>query len=145
MKDILKKKTIMYYIGLATAPIAIAAAIFYMAYTISYAVFIPAVATYLFLGAVLIIATLFLEFLKIRSFSFVYQLVPALCVMFYSLAFGTLLADRLGMIGDYINGIALTRSGKLGDYVIMMVLMIISILAGVVSCFGKQRKAEKPA
>lgn len=142
MKDILKKKTIMYYVGLIAAPFAIAAAIFYMAYTISYSVFIPAVAVLLFLGVFLMIASLFLEFVRIKPLAFIYQLVPALCVLFYALAFGLLLTDRLPMIGDYINGIALSRSGKLIDYVIMLALMGISIFAGIVSCFAKQRRDD---
>ena len=140
MKEILKKKTILYFVGLAAALIAIFAAIFYAVYSSSFSVYIPAVTAFLIIGAVIVIIALFLELLNNNILSSVLQVVPAIAVVLYSMAFGILLSDRLGMIGDAFNGIVLGRSGSLDMYMTMLVFMAVSAVAGIASCFSKQNK-----
>ncbi len=132
MKDLLKNKTVGFYIGLAGGCLGFVTTLLYLIYSLSVKHFNPLVFTMLLLG---VAGTVSVFFLKLNFL----PLVPAL---FFSLAFGVYINDRVIMFEEMINNIyGMSESGAiLGVVVLILVFMFICVIASIVATFTKRDK-----
>ena len=132
MKELLKNKTIGFYIGLAGGCIGLITTLLYLIYSVSVGHFNALVFVMLLLGSGSVVAVL------LKDFDFL-PLVPA---VFFSLAFGFYVNDRVIMFEEMINGIyGMSESGAiLGVVVLILILAFVCVLSSVVATFTKRER-----
>lgn len=133
MKDLLKNKTIGFYVGMAGGCLGAVTTITYLIYSLSVRHFNALVFVMLLCGVIGTVLVL------LKDFDFL-PLVPAL---FFSLAFGFYVNDRVIMFEEMINGIyGMSESGAiLGVVVLLLILAFICVVASVIAAFTKREKA----
>lgn len=133
MKDLFKNKTFGFYIGLLGGIVGVVAAIYYVIYSTSVGHFNLEVFATLALGVLgSVVAVL------TKS-----KFAPLLPVLFFSLAFGLYINDRVLMFEEMINGIygMNERGAILSEVIKIFVLNFISIFASIIATFSSREKA----
>lgn len=133
MKDLFKNKTLGFYIGLLGGIVGIVAAVYYAMYSTSVGHFKLEVLLMLVLG---VLGSAVAVFSKS-------QFAPLLPVLFFSLAFGLYVNDRVLMFEEMINGIygMNERGAILSEVIKIFVLNFVSIIASIIATFSSREKA----
>ena len=134
IKEAFKDRTIGFYMGVAAGAIAFITAIIYLIYSLSVGLFVAWIFVFLLAGA---LSTAVVIFARL-------EFAPLIPVLFYSLAFGFYLFDRMEMFAYMATGIyGMGESGAiLGVVLLILGLTFVSIGLSCFSCF---RKTEKGA
>lgn len=132
-----KNKTIGYYIGLAGGALGIITALIYVIYTTSVDLFAPEVFVLMLLAVLSEVLVMFVD-MKFLT------LVP---VLFFSLALGFHICDRVYMFQEMINHIyGMNEKGAILWLVILLfVLNAISAVAAIIAAFSDRNKAVAKA
>lgn len=132
MKNLFKNMTLFGWIGLGGGVAGLIATIIYTAYSAAVALFAPEVFVMLLLGVA------GSAFAAVTEFKF----APLVPVLFYSLAFGLYISDRVLMFEEMYNHIygMNERGAILGLVIVIFVLMFVSIVATIVSAFFDKTK-----
>ena len=126
-------RTVGFYVGVASAVLALCAAVIYYVYSNGNNSFVMSVSVLLVIGVVCEITVILSDF----------PLLPALPAVCYGAAFAILMSDRFTMFSDYINGVVgLSSQGDILELIIaILVLIFLGVVGGCVSSFSSQRKA----
>lgn len=132
MKNLFKNMTLFGWIGLGGGVVGLIATIIYTAYSAAVSLFAPEVFVMLLLGVAGSV------FAAVTDFKF----APFVPVLFYSLAFGLYLSDRVLMFEEMYNHIygMNERGAILGLVIVILVLNFVSIVATIVSAFFDKTK-----
>lgn len=126
----LKKRDVRFYLNAAACLIATVTATIYSVYALGNKTFVPAVVIMLFLGIVSSAIGIFKDV----------PFVPLASCVFWSLAAGLFISNRLMMFGDYINGLpGLSGAGNILELVIVLIILMISCVAlEITVCFKRE-------
>ncbi|MBO4989758.1 MAG: hypothetical protein J6D37_05450 [Clostridia bacterium] len=135
MKEYFKNMTLAGRLGVIGGIVGIVNAILYAAYSIAVGLFAPIVFVMLLLG---IAGSIFAAFSDLKF-------APILPVLFYSLAFGLYISDRIIMFEEMINKIygMNERGAILPIVIVIFVLCFVSIVTSIIASFN-DRKKELP-
>ncbi len=127
-----KNKTIGFYVGLGGGAVGLITAIIYLIYTLNVELFAPEVFIFLLIGTAACVLSLFFD----------WKFLPLVAVLFFSLAFGFHILDRITMFQEMINKIyGMNERGAILEMVILLlVLNVISIAANIFASFCERDK-----
>lgn len=136
-KKAFQDRTVGFYLSLASAALLLIAAIFYLIYSVSVALFVPGIFAVMLLGA---LSGLLVVFTDIPYIS----LLPTLLA---ALAFGLYLDERIEMFVLMASGVyGMSETGAILECVVaILILTALSFLAGAISCFTLLRKSTAQA
>lgn len=128
-----KNKTAGFYIGLAGGFIGLVTTVIYVIYSTSVSLFAPEVFIFLLLGTLGEVLVLFVD----------WKFAPIIPALFFSLALGFHLCDRVLMFEEMINGIygMNERGAILWVVLLLLALNLVSVLASIVASFSSRERA----
>lgn len=129
-----KNKTIGFYVGLGGGAVGFVTAVIYLIYTLTVGLFAPQVFVMLLLGAAVCVLSLFFE----------WKFLPLVAVLFFSLAFGLHILDRITMFQEMLNHIygMNERGAILGVVVLLLIFNFVSIAACAFASFCERDKNQ---
>lgn len=129
-----KNKTIGFYVGLGGGAVGFVTTVIYLIYTLTVGLFAPQVFVMLLLGTAVCVLSLFFE----------WKFLPLVAVLFFSLAFGFHILDRITMFQEMLNHIygMNERGAILGVVVLLLVFNFLSIAACTVASFCERDKNQ---
>ena len=132
MKNLFKNLSVFGWIGLGGGALGLVNTIIYTAYSAAVSLFAPEVFVMLLLGVAGSV------FAFVTNFKF----APLIPVLFYSLAFGLYLSDRILMFEEMINqSYGMNERGAILSVVIVIfVFLFASIVATIVSAFFEKTR-----
>lgn len=127
-----KNKTIGFYVGLGGGAVGLITTIIYLVYTLVVGLFAPEVFVFLLLGTAACVLSLFFD----------WKFLPLVAAVFFSLAFGLHIHDRITMFQEMINRIygMNERGAILGVVILLLVFNVISIAATIFASFCERDK-----
>lgn len=128
-----RNKTTGFYAGFAGGVIGLVTTIIYLIYSTSVQLFAPEVFILLLLGTLSALLVLFVD----------WEFAPLLPALFFSLAFGFHLCDRVLMFEEMINNIyGMNERGAILWVVLLLLgLNLVSVLGSIVAAFSSREKA----
>lgn len=128
----LKNKTIGFYVGLAGGFIGLVTTIIYLIYSTSVQLFAPEVFVFLLLGTLGEVLVMFVD----------WKFAPIIPVLFFSLAFGFHICDRVLMFEEMINGIygMNERGAILSVVLLILALNLVSCIACIFASFTEKNR-----
>lgn len=129
-----KNKTVGFYIGAAGGLIGLVATVIYLIYSLSVDLFAPEVFIFLLLGTLSEVLVLFVD----------WKFAPILPVLFFSLAFGLHINDRVLMFEEMINQIygMNERGAILWVVLVLLALNLVSAIASIVASFSSREREQ---
>lgn len=132
MKELFKNRGIGFYAGTVCGGLGLITTVLYLIYSLSVGHFNALVFVTLLLGVGASAAVLFLD----------WHFLPLVPALFFSLAFGLYVNDRVIMFEEMINKIyGMSESGAiLGVVILILALNLICVIASIVASFGARNK-----